>query len=61
MSRSSPSSAECYESLAGRGDDAGRGIKTSDIHRSESVLLVNTKACSKFKIPAAEHNTGDEV
>ena len=61
MSRSSPSSAECYESLAGRGDDEEEESGPVTSHRSESVLLVNTKACSKFKISAAVHNTGNEA
>lgn len=61
MSRSSPSSAECYESLAGRGDDEEEESWPVISHRSDSVLLVNTKAYSKFKISAAVHNTGDEA
>ena len=61
MSRSSPSSAECYERLAGRGDDEDEESGPVTSHRSESVLLVDTKACSNFKKSAAVHITGGEA
>lgn len=61
MSRSSPSSAECYERLAGRGDDEEEELGPVTSHRSESVLLIDTNTCSNFKKSAAVHITGGEA
>lgn len=61
MSRSSPSSSECYEHLAGRGDDEEEESGPVTSHRSESVLLIDTKACSNFKKSATIHITGSEA